>query len=33
VQVEGHCPATFRPSRKSGFFNRLTITFSIGQAF
>jgi outer membrane protein assembly factor BamA len=33
VQVEGPCPATFRPSRKSGFFNRLTITFSIGQAF
>jgi outer membrane protein insertion porin family/translocation and assembly module TamA len=33
VQEEGPCPATFRPSRASGFFNRLTITFSIGQAF
>jgi outer membrane protein insertion porin family/translocation and assembly module TamA len=33
VQEEGPCPPTFRPNRPSGFFNRLTITFSIGQAF
>jgi outer membrane protein insertion porin family len=33
VQAEGFCPSTFRPSRPSGFFDRLTLTFSIGQAF
>jgi outer membrane protein assembly factor BamA len=33
VQVEGPCPSTFNPSRPDGFFNRLTLTFSIGQAF
>jgi outer membrane protein insertion porin family len=33
VQAEGPCPSTFRPSRPNGFFNRLTLTFSIGQAF
>ena len=33
VQAEGPCPSTFRPSRPDGFFNRLTLTFSIGQAF
>jgi outer membrane protein assembly factor BamA len=33
VQAEGPCPSTFRPSRPDGFFDRLTLTFSIGQAF
>jgi outer membrane protein insertion porin family len=33
VQAEGPCPATFSPSRPRGFFDRLTLTFSIGQAF
>ena len=33
VQVEGPCPSSFKPSRPDGFFNRLTLTFSIGQAF
>jgi outer membrane protein insertion porin family/translocation and assembly module TamA len=33
VQAEGPCPATFNPSRPRGFFDRLTLTFSIGQAF
>ena len=33
VQAEGACPSTFRPSRPDGFFDRLTLTFSIGQAF
>jgi outer membrane protein insertion porin family len=33
VQAEGPCPSTFRPSRPDGFFSRLTLTFSIGQAF
>jgi len=33
VQAEGPCPSTFRPDRPDGFFNRLTVTFSIGQAF
>ncbi|HEX5075788.1 MAG TPA: BamA/TamA family outer membrane protein [Gemmatimonadaceae bacterium] len=33
VQAEGPCPSTFRPDRPEGFFNRLTLTFSIGQAF
>jgi outer membrane protein assembly factor BamA len=33
VQQEGPCPSSFRPSRPDGFFNRLTLTFSIGQAF
>ena len=27
------CPATFQPTRASGFFRRLTFNFSIGQAF
>ena len=33
VQAEGPCPSTFNPSRPRGFFDRLTLTFSIGQAF
>jgi outer membrane protein assembly factor BamA len=33
VQAEGPCPSSFKPSRPDGFFNRLTLTFSIGQAF
>jgi len=33
VQAEGRCPANFRPSRPDGFLNKLTINFSIGQAF
>ena len=33
VQQEGPCPSSFKPSRPDGFFNRLTLTFSIGQAF
>jgi hypothetical protein len=33
VQAEGPCPSSFEPSRPKGFFNRLTLTFSIGQAF
>ena len=33
TQAEGFCPSTFQPSRPSGFFDRLTIHFSIGQAF
>ena len=33
TQAEGPCPSTFQPSRPSGFLNRLTIHFSIGQAF
>jgi outer membrane protein assembly factor BamA len=33
VQQEGPCPSTFGPSRPDGFFNRLTLTFSLGQAF
>jgi len=33
VQAEGPCPSSFKPSRPEGFFNRLTLTFSIGQAF
>ena len=33
VQAEGPCPSTYTPSRPNGFFNRLTLTFSIGQAF
>ena len=33
TQAEGDCPSTFQPSRPSGFFNRLTVHFSIGQAF
>jgi outer membrane protein insertion porin family/translocation and assembly module TamA len=33
VQAEGPCPSTYKPSRPQGFFNRLTLTFSIGQAF
>ena len=33
VQAEGPCPSSYQPSRPNGFFNRLTLTFSIGQAF
>jgi hypothetical protein len=33
VQAEGPCPSTFNPSRPRKFFDRMTITFSIGQAF
>ena len=33
VQAEGPCPSSYKPSRPTGFFNRLTLTFSIGQAF
>jgi len=33
VQADGPCPSSFIPSRPVGFFNRLTLTFSIGQAF
>jgi hypothetical protein len=33
VQVEGPCPASFSPARPGGFLDRLTITFSVGQAF
>jgi outer membrane protein insertion porin family len=33
VQAQGVCPSTFEPSRPRGFLNRLTINFSIGQAF
>jgi outer membrane protein assembly factor BamA len=33
VQAEGPCPATFSPSRAGGFLDRLTIHFSVGQAF
>jgi len=33
VQAEGPCPSSYKPSRPDGFFNRLTLTFSIGQAF
>jgi outer membrane protein insertion porin family/translocation and assembly module TamA len=33
VQAEGHCPSTFKPVRAPRFFDRLTINFSIGQAF
>jgi outer membrane protein assembly factor BamA len=33
VQAEGPCPATFAPTRATGFWDRLTINFSIGHAF
>ena len=33
VQAEGPCPSTFKPERARSFFDRLTINFSIGQAF
>ena len=33
VQAEGPCPSTFKPARAPRFFDRLTINFSIGQAF
>lgn len=33
VQAEGDCPSSFRPSRPSGFFGRLTPSIAIGQAF
>ncbi|MEP6730266.1 MAG: BamA/TamA family outer membrane protein [bacterium] len=29
----GSCPASFQPGQSSGFFNRLTVTFSIGPDF
>jgi outer membrane protein insertion porin family/translocation and assembly module TamA len=32
-QVEQACPATFQPSEATGFFRRLTLTFSIGTGF
>lgn len=32
-QSAGTCPSTFQPSRSSGFFRRLTLSVSIGQAF
>jgi hypothetical protein len=30
---EGDCPATYEPRFGSGFWNRLTFQFSIGQPF
>lgn len=33
VQEEQACPATFVPRQSSGFFHRLTLTFSIGPEF
>ncbi|MGH7689011.1 MAG: BamA/OMP85 family outer membrane protein, partial [Gemmatimonadaceae bacterium] len=33
VQAEQACPATFTPAQSSGFFHRLTLTFSIGSDF
>jgi outer membrane protein insertion porin family len=33
VQEEQSCPATFVPAQSSGFFHRLTLTFSIGSDF
>jgi outer membrane protein assembly factor BamA len=31
--VPGGCPAKYQPVTKPGFFNRLTLNFSIGEAF
>ncbi len=33
VQEEQTCPATFLPPQSTGFFHRLTLTFSIGSDF
>ena len=33
AQAEQSCPATFVPAQSSGFFHRLTLTFSIGSDF
>jgi outer membrane protein insertion porin family len=33
TQEEGTCPPTFEPRRGSSFFDRLTLHFSIGQAY
>ncbi len=33
VQEDQSCPATFVPQQSSGFFHRLTLTFSIGPEF
>ena len=33
TQVEGRCPATFRPSSSNSFRSRLTFGLAIGQAF
>jgi outer membrane protein insertion porin family/translocation and assembly module TamA len=33
AQAEAACPATFAPAQSSGFFHRLTLTFSIGPEF
>lgn len=33
VQAEGPCPSTFAPQRPRSFLDRLTISFSMGQAF
>jgi outer membrane protein assembly factor BamA len=33
VQMEGACPATYRPPTGSSFFSRLTPSIAIGQAF
>jgi len=33
TQTAGRCPATFVPTRGTGFFRRLTPSISIGQAF
>ncbi len=33
TQAEQACPATFAPSQSSGFFHRLTLTFSVGPEF
>lgn len=33
VQAEGPCPSTFAPQRPRSFLDRLTINFSMGQAF
>lgn len=33
VQTAGSCPATYRPTRRSGFFRRLNPSIWIGQAF
>ncbi|HSA55654.1 MAG TPA: BamA/TamA family outer membrane protein [Gemmatimonadaceae bacterium] len=33
VQAAGPCPPSFGPSRPRGFLDRMTIVFSVGQAF
>ena len=33
VQADQACPATFKPPQPTGFFHRLTLTFSIGSDF